>query len=100
MDRLRGVGEDDRRALALVAPFDDARSGLEALFRARAIPGERFMLGDEHVGETVSIEVDEAQVRVVPIDVRKCGKRREARPSAVIRALEISRKRWRIANEV
>ena len=48
---------------------------------------KRVVLGDQHVGVAVAVEVDEAQIRVAPVDVRAARRRPERlQPSASVRS--------------
>ena len=73
-DRLRPVGEDDRRGFLLVP------AGADLLGVAEAGPGRASretctsVLGDEDVREPVAGHVDEPDVRIRPVD---CGQRGE-----------------------
>src|SRR5437773_2261004 len=60
-----------RRAGLLVIGLPDPPGGAEAVFAERRVPEQRVVLGDQHVGMTVAVQVHEAQVGVVPVHVRQ-----------------------------
>ena len=60
---------------------------IEALFGQGCIPGDRFIFRDENVGEAVAGEVDEPEIRIVPVDVGKGGEVSELFPVALRRPL-------------
>ena len=81
VDGLRAVGEDDARALLLVERLRDAPGRAEALLGQRGVPDEGVVLGDQHVGMAVAVEVDEPEVRVAQVAVQARGEGAEGLPA-------------------
>ena len=75
IDGLRAVGEDEARALLLVERLGDAAGRAEAVLGQRGVPDEGVVLGDQHVGVAVAVQIDELQVRVaqVAVEARREG---------------------------
>ena len=88
VDRLRAVGEHDARALALRR----AGSGRESpapkpSSEQRRVPGEGVVLGDQNVGDAVAGQVDEPQVRIVPVEHRQRAEGAERpQPASIVRS--------------
>src|SRR5205807_6661674 len=81
-DRLRLVGEEHARTCLLIARLPYAAHLPETFLAERRIPHERLVLGDEHVRQAISVEVDEAEISVRPIDVRQILERSKRFPAA------------------
>ena len=85
------VGEEDRlgrSAKTSLGPFSSsqllgARRRRETLLGQRLIPGENRVLGDQDVGKTVACDVDETEVRVSRVDVRRGSEGVKSLPAAV-----------------
>ena len=58
-----------RGPLFFVQRLADVLGRAETVFRQRRVPGENRVLGDEHVGVAVAVEVHEAQVGLIPGDI-------------------------------
>ena len=92
VDRLRAVGEDAAAGrCSSSSACGDALPPGRSRPRQRRVPGEGVVLGDQHVGVAVAGQVDEAQVRVVPVDVRQRLEGREGAPSRLARCARRSR---------
>ena len=63
-------------------------SGPEAVLGQRRVPRERIVFGDDNIGAAVTVEIDEPQVRVIPVHVRHRLQRRKRCPVVGRRALE------------
>ena len=86
VDGLLGIGEHQPRS-PLLAPRvggEGPPAVAEAVEPERRVPGEGVVAGDQHVGEAVSVQVDHAQVRVVPGDVRAGPERAERLPAVAV----------------
>ena len=81
VDGLRAVGEDDARAFLFVERLRDAPRRAEALFGQRGVPDEGVVLGDEHIGVAVAVEIDELHVGVARVAVQARGERAEGLPA-------------------
>ena len=95
VDGLLRIGEHQPRA-PLLAPWIGGEGPppvTEAVKTEGGVPGEGVVAGDQHVGEAVSVEVDHAQVRVVPGDVRAGLERAERLPAAGFRPAVATRHR-------
>src|SRR5262249_6700635 len=55
----------------------------EASLCERRIPSEHVVVCDQHVGMTVAGQVDEAQVRIVPVETRERSETAERKPVSV-----------------
>ncbi len=65
----------------------------ESVLRFGFVPGgEHLVIGDEDVGMTVTGQVDEAQVGVLPVDVRQTAEGAKAIPAGILSARKES---WR-----
>ncbi len=64
VDGLRAVGEDQARPALLVARLGRALGRAKARFGQRRMPDEGVVLGDKHVGATVAVQVNQAQIGV------------------------------------
>src|SRR5690554_3099930 len=71
LDRLFQIREDHERPLSLVEGHGHTLRLLEALLRPGPVPHERVVLRDQKVRATITVEVDVAEVRVIPVDVRQ-----------------------------
>jgi hypothetical protein len=59
----------------------------EALLRQGKMPGQRLVLRDQDVGVPVAGEIDQAQVRIVPIELGQRGKDAEfSKPPTAVRS--------------
>src|SRR5436309_7413504 len=92
MNRLGCLGKDERWSPLLVAGLERGLGRLEAESSGGCVPGEAGLLGDQEVGATVAVEVDEAQVGVRPVDVGVRLERYEVLPSLVVCPLEEPRR--------
>ena len=68
IDRLGAVGEDQARAFLFVQRLTDAAAPGRSLLRPATDTSEGVVLGDQHVGVAVAVEVDELQVGVAHVD--------------------------------
>ena len=84
---LRSIGEDDRGAFLLVHGLDHTKGRVEPGFGQRGIPAEDVVLGDQHVGMAIAVEIDEAQIGIVPVHIRDGGQGQETLPVLVVGAL-------------
>ena len=108
VDGLLGVGEHQPRAPLLVPRLEGPPGAAEALVAERRVPGERVVTGDQDVGEAVPVEVDHAQVGVVPGDVGVGPERAERLPAALVgplveaghRAAELDQVQVAVAGQV
>ncbi len=64
VDGLRAIGEDQARAALLVARLRRTLGRAKASLGQRGMPDQRVVLGDEHVGVAVPVQVNEAQIGV------------------------------------
>src|SRR5262249_26168052 len=93
VDGLRLVGEHQARAALLVAGLMDLTSRTESVFREGWIPGEDVVLGDEDVGVSVAVQVDEAKIGLVPAEIRQLAECAEGLPALVLGPL-VEARRW------
>ena len=93
VDALLAVGEHHARA-------GDPPRCAETALGERLVPGDGAVRGQQRVGVPVAVEVDEAQVGVVPADRRELLERAERLPVAVVGALVEARARAVVAHEV
>src|SRR5690606_24832162 len=78
----------------------DPLGRLEALLRPRAIPDERILLGDEQVSVSVPIQIDDAEVRIAPIDLRDSLEGAQLAKLPLGRAREVPREGLRVLHQV
>ena len=78
-DRLRGVGEDEARTGLFVERLLHPQRGTEAFLGERCVPDERVVFGDQHVGVTIAVQVDEAQVGIARVAIQS-GREGSERP--------------------
>lgn len=98
--RLGAVGEHQPRPALLVGRRVHRLGGAESALCAGWIPGQRMLLSDQHVSVPVTVDIDKAQVRVVPVDDRQRLERRELAPAARVSTFVETRGRTRKLHEV
>ena len=89
-DRVGGIAEDEPRAERLVGRHSMRLARAEAFFGQDGVPGEDVVFGDQDVRMTIAGEIDEAEIRTVPADIRVVAERRELFPPILSRPLEES----------
>src|SRR5271169_2001932 len=90
-DRLGAIREDELGAFFFVERLYDALRGTESLRRQRIMPAESLVFANQQIGEAVTRQIDELQVRILPVQLRKRGKSLERLPVRVIGAFKESR---------
>ena len=109
MDGLRAVSEHQARPCFLVEWEGYTEPRAEPLLRMGFVPGEEHLIiGDEEIGVAVAGQIDEAQVGILPIDVRQTDEGAKSIPTGIIgaseepwsRCLEIDQIELAIAREV
>jgi len=90
VDRRVTLGKHQRRPGVLVAGRCDPLARPEAVPGQPRIPGEGTVLGQQHVGQAVTVEIDGADVRIGPVQRRGVRERPERQPAAIVVAGEIA----------
>jgi hypothetical protein len=73
---------------ASVFRLRDADGRPEAALGQRRVPGERLVLRDQDVGVAVTVEIDETQIGIAPVDVGQERQRRKCLPPLILGTLE------------
>src|SRR2546430_1541582 len=73
IDAARAIGKEDAGAGLLVERPTDAPGGPETRLGQGGVPGQRVILGDQHIGMAVAVKVDEPEVRIADVAVQARG---------------------------
>ena len=86
-DGLRGIGENERRAVLLVKRLRSRFGRTKAVLGQGRVLAKNVVFGNQDIGMAVSIEVKEFQIRITRVEVRERAECAEGFPTGLIRAL-------------
>ena len=81
INRLGAVGKDQARTFFFVQCLDDSADGAKTRFGQRRVPDKGFIFGNQYIGMTVTVQVDELQVGVSGIAVKAGSERSKRLPT-------------------
>src|SRR5262249_55664319 len=87
-------GEYQAGAILLVAWANHILPRAESIAAEKWMPSQYVVAGDQHVGQTVAVEIDQPQVAVVEIHIRRPRPGRKRFPRGSVGGAAVVAERW------